>query len=161
MGFKIDIALTPEELDAYLTEQRTVRIATIGPGGLHNVPYYFAWHDGRVFFNTTLGNLAVKNIEADGRASATVDDGDHYDELRGVTLTGRIEHVPRTDPVVEAVEAKISAKYLDGNPVPYAQWKTRQWYALTPEKVMSWDFRKIPEARAKRDAERAAAEGAG
>jgi nitroimidazol reductase NimA-like FMN-containing flavoprotein (pyridoxamine 5'-phosphate oxidase superfamily) len=159
LGFKLDIAMTQEELDSYLSTQRAVRIATMGPNGPHNVPYWFAWHDGCIFFNTTLGNLAVKNIERDGRASATVDDGFAYEELRGVTLNGRIVPVPRSDPRIPEVEAKISAKYLEGNPVPYANWKSRHWFCLVPERVMSWDFARIPAARAKRDAERAAEGG--
>ena len=85
-----------------------MRIATIGPSGPHNVPYWYTWYDGRIWFNTTLGNLAVRNAERDPRASATVDDGEIYEELRGVTINGMIEMVPRTDPQIEGVETALS-----------------------------------------------------
>jgi nitroimidazol reductase NimA-like FMN-containing flavoprotein (pyridoxamine 5'-phosphate oxidase superfamily) len=157
MGFKLDIAMTPQELEEFLGSHRTVRIATIGPSGPHNVPYWYTWYDGCIWFNTTLGNLAVRNAERDPRASATVDDGEVYEELRGATINGRIELVPRTDPRIEGVETTLSNRYLAGNPAPYANWPSRQWFCLKPETVHSWDFRKIPAARAAREAAKAAA----
>jgi nitroimidazol reductase NimA-like FMN-containing flavoprotein (pyridoxamine 5'-phosphate oxidase superfamily) len=161
MGFKLDIAMTPEEIEEFMASHRTVRIATIGPSGPHNVPYWYTWYDGCIWFNTTLGNLAVRNLERDPRASATVDDGDVYEELRGVTINGRIEPVPRTDQRIEGVETTLSNRYLAGNPVPYANWSSRHWYCLRPDRVLSWDFRKIPAARARREAQRAATSGEG
>lgn len=161
MGFKLDIAMTPNEVDEYLDSHRTVRVATVGPSGPHNVPYWYTYFDGCIWFNTTLGNLAVRNAERDPRASATVDDGETYETLRGVTVNGRMELVPRSDPRIEGVEAKLSERYLAGNPPPYAQWKSRQWFCITPDRVLSWDFRKIPAAQERRAAERAAAEGGG
>ena len=40
------IAMTDGELDAFLAEQRTCRVATAGPTGPHVTPLWFAWHAG-------------------------------------------------------------------------------------------------------------------
>ena len=45
--------MTPDELDRFLTEQRTCRVATTGPAGPHATPLWFAWH-GRALWLTSL-----------------------------------------------------------------------------------------------------------
>lgn len=144
---KLDLSLTPEDLHDYLMEQRTVRLATSTPDGRPQVvPLWFVWVDGTLFLNTTLGNLTVRNLEANPAASAVIDDGLSYSELRGVILTGVVERAD-DDPRVEAVKDAWSRKYMGGNPVPYDRWRGRVWLRLVPGQIASWDFRKIPEAK--------------
>ena len=144
-----DLSLTTEELEAFLTQQRTVRLATVdGAGQPQVVPLWFVWLDGTMFLNSTLGNVTVRNVEANPNVSAVVDDGDVYDELRGALLRGPIERA-NADERVGRVKELWSAKYMGGNPVPYDRWRNRVWLRLVPEHISSWDFRKISEARAK------------
>lgn len=151
---RLDLSLEEQELDRFLSSQRTVRVATAGPDGTpHVVPLWFVWLDGSLYMNSTLGNPTVLNMLATGKASAVVDDGVAYDELRGVVLTGRVERAD-DDPRIPEVDRLWSAKYLGGSPTPYGRWKNRLWLRLHPDRVASWDFRKIPEAKARRDAER-------
>lgn len=146
---KLDLSLTPEELDDYLTSQRTVRLATADQEATpHVVPLWFVWHDGAMFMNSTLGNVTVRNLERNPVATAAVDDGDSYDELRGVLLTGPVERTD-DDPRLREVGRRWSVKYLGGNPLPYPRWKGRVWLRMRPERTVSWDFRKIPEAKAR------------
>jgi nitroimidazol reductase NimA-like FMN-containing flavoprotein (pyridoxamine 5'-phosphate oxidase superfamily) len=149
---KLDLALPPEELDRYLRSQRTVRVATVRPGGdPHVVPLWFVWHDRTLYLNSTLGNPTVENMLRTGRAAAVVDDGDAYDVLRGVVLTGRVERAEE-DPRLPEVERDWSEKYMGGRELPYRGWRDRVWLRLAPERISSWDFRRIPEARARRAA---------
>jgi nitroimidazol reductase NimA-like FMN-containing flavoprotein (pyridoxamine 5'-phosphate oxidase superfamily) len=149
---KLDISLTGEERDAYLAEERTARVATADERGEpHVVPLWFVWHDGALFINSTLGNVTVENMVRSARATAVVDDGREYDVLRGVTLHGRIQRAD-DDPRLPEVERRWSEKYMSGQPVPYSRWRDRTWLRLDPDQIASWDFRKIPEAKARRDA---------
>jgi nitroimidazol reductase NimA-like FMN-containing flavoprotein (pyridoxamine 5'-phosphate oxidase superfamily) len=153
---ELDLSLTPNEMEPYLRSQRTVRVATTGESGYpHVVPLWFVWHDRTLFLNSTLGNPTVENALRTGRAAAVVDDGDEYEVLRGVTLTGRVEPA-EGDPRLPRVEREWSEKYLGGRELPYRRWQNRLWLRLVPERVASWDFRKIPEAKARRDRERRA-----
>jgi len=157
---RLDLSLSPNELDGYLGDQRTARLATVGPGGVpHVVPLWFVWVGGALFVNTTRGNRSVRNLENDPRAAATIDDGDAYDELRGVTLSGEMRDA-HDDPRLDEVVAAFGWKYFGGNEPHFAAWRDRFFLKLVPERISSWDFRKIPEARARRDAERARATGA-
>lgn len=146
---ELDISMTAEEIDAFLREQRTVRLATADPEGVpHVVPLWFVWHEGALYLNSTLGNVTVENMLAGGAASGVVDSGEAYDELRGVTITAEVERLGDTAP--EEVERAWSEKYMGGGELPYRRWKNRSWFRLTPRSTASWDFRKIPEARARR-----------
>jgi nitroimidazol reductase NimA-like FMN-containing flavoprotein (pyridoxamine 5'-phosphate oxidase superfamily) len=146
---KLDLSLTPEEIDRYLTEQRTVRLASVSARGRpHVVPLWFVWVDGTMFMNSTLGNVTIRNLRASRTATGSVDDGEIYEELRGVLVHGEVEFAD-DDPRLETVMHRWSEKYMGGNPVPYARWKDRVWLRMAPQEITSWDFRKIPEAKAR------------
>jgi nitroimidazol reductase NimA-like FMN-containing flavoprotein (pyridoxamine 5'-phosphate oxidase superfamily) len=150
---ELDLALSVKELDAYLAERRAARVATVGPDGTpHVVPLWFVWHGGALFLNSTLGNPTVEHMLRTGTAAAVIDDGDEYEELRGVVLRGRVERLGDTAP--PDVERAWSNKYMGGGEVPYRRWRNRTWFRLTPVRTASWDFRKIPAAKARRDAAR-------
>jgi PPOX class probable F420-dependent enzyme len=155
----LDVSLSRDEIDVYLRDQRTVRVATVGADGTpHVIPLWFVWVDGGLYVNTTKGNRSVRNLEHDPRASVTVDDGDGYDELRGVTMAGTMREASE-DPQLDTVVSAFAEKYFGGNAPHFTRWRNRFFLKLVPERVASWDFRKIPEARARRDAARARAEG--
>jgi nitroimidazol reductase NimA-like FMN-containing flavoprotein (pyridoxamine 5'-phosphate oxidase superfamily) len=146
---KLDLSLTDDELHDYLEEQRTVRLATASSDGRpHVIPLWFVWVDETIFLNTTLGNLTVEQFMRNPRVAAVVDDGPSYEELRGVVVHGLIERADEDERLPE-VRRRWSDKYMDGGPVPYDRWRNRVWLRLRPDRVTSWDFRKIPEAKAR------------
>jgi PPOX class probable F420-dependent enzyme len=160
---KLDLSLTDDEVTAYLGTERTIRLATASPDGRPQVvPLWFVWIDRTVFMNSTLGNVSIRNLQANPRATGTVDDGGPYEELRGVVIEGPVEWAT-DDPRLDEVKDAWSRKYMDGGPVPYDRWKGRTWFRLLPERLTSWDFRKIAEAkvRAKAAAEAGATAEAG
>jgi Pyridoxamine 5'-phosphate oxidase len=150
----LDLSLTDRELDEFLSAQRTARVATTGSDGTpHVVPLWFVWQGGALFLNSTLGNPTVENLIRTGQAAAVIDDGQSYDVLRGAVLTGAAGRADG-DPRLPEVERMWSEKYLGGGDLPYRRWRNRVWLRLTPARIASWDFRKIPQARARADASR-------
>jgi nitroimidazol reductase NimA-like FMN-containing flavoprotein (pyridoxamine 5'-phosphate oxidase superfamily) len=149
----LDLSLSDSELQSFLGEQRTVRLATCGPDGLpHVVPLWYVWFDSTLFMNSTLGNVTIRNLHAHPRVAGIVDDGESYEELRGVLLHGMVEPAD-DDPRIQTVSDRWSRKYMGGGALPYARWKNRVWLRMAPDRVKSWDFRKIPEAKARARAE--------
>jgi nitroimidazol reductase NimA-like FMN-containing flavoprotein (pyridoxamine 5'-phosphate oxidase superfamily) len=141
------IAMSDDERDAFLATERTVRVATNGTHGPHATPLWFHW-DGSALWLTSLTRAQRwKDLEADPRIGAVVDAGESYDQLRGVEIRGRVEpvgEIPRTGephPELEAVEQAFADKYSGGHVVRDGR---HAWLKLVPEKISSWDFRKIP-----------------
>jgi nitroimidazol reductase NimA-like FMN-containing flavoprotein (pyridoxamine 5'-phosphate oxidase superfamily) len=146
----LDLSLSPSELDDFLRTRRTIRVATVdGTGEPQVVPLWFLWFEGGLYLNSTRGNVTVANaLTPAARVAAVIDDGETYEELRGVLVRGTI-HEAGDDPRLFEVDAAWSDKYLGGNPTPYSRWRDRVWLRLTPDHMSSWDFRKIPEAKAR------------
>ncbi|HXV94357.1 MAG TPA: pyridoxamine 5'-phosphate oxidase family protein [Pseudonocardia sp.] len=140
------IAMTGEEVDAFLTEQRTCRVATVGTNGPHATPLWFVWHGGALWLTSLSRSQRWTDLQRDPRIAAVVDTGEEYGELRGVELRGRVEvvgEVPRTGepvPELEGPEQAFADKYTGGTVVHDGR---HGWLRMVPEKITSWDFRKI------------------
>jgi hypothetical protein len=139
--------MTPDELDSFLQVERVCRVATVGvSGGPHTSALWFAWDGAAMWLNTIVKSQRWTNLERDPRVSALVDAGEGYFELRGVELIGTVTTVgeaPRTatpNDDLERPEQLFGAKYNDGSFTPDGR---HAWLRLVPEKIVSWDFRKL------------------
>jgi hypothetical protein len=144
------IAMTPDEVDAFLAEQRTCRIATVGVDGPHATPLWFVWHGGALWLYSLVRSQRWTDLTRDPRVAALVDTGHDYGELRGVELRGRVTVVgetPRTgEPLAELDEPErlFARKYFDLDEP--AHDGRHGWLRLDPDRIVSWDFRKIAAA---------------
>ncbi|MEJ3651733.1 pyridoxamine 5'-phosphate oxidase family protein [Actinomycetes bacterium KLBMP 9759] len=141
------IAMSPDEVDAFLAEQRTCRVATVGRGGPHATPLWYVWHGGALWLTSLSRSQRWADLQRDPRIAVVVDAGEEYLQLRGVELRGAVEvvgEVPRTGepcPELEGPEQAFADRY-SGGVVGYDG--RHAWLRLVPEKITSWDFRKLP-----------------
>ena len=146
------IAMTPDELDAFLGAERTCRVATTGRDGQpHVAPLWFVWDGASLWLHSLTRSQRWTDLERDPRVAVVVDAGTEYWELRGVELTGRAEvvgDVPRgADPVPELVEPeRLFARKYAGTDA-FTSDGRHGWLRVRPEKTVSWDFRKNPALR--------------
>jgi nitroimidazol reductase NimA-like FMN-containing flavoprotein (pyridoxamine 5'-phosphate oxidase superfamily) len=143
------IALTEPEIDAFLSSARTCRVATVSHSGPHVSPLWFLWHGGALWLYSIVSSQRFTDLRADPRVAVVIDDGHDFTELRGVELTGEAEvvgEVPRTGdddvPELVDVEAAYARKYQDREQLSYDE--RHAWVRITPAKLVSWDFRKMP-----------------
>src|SRR4051794_31051173 len=103
------IMMTPGELDAFLAEQRTCRVATVGGDGTPHVgALWFTWDGSALWLYSITRSKRWAQVRRDPRIAVVVDDGHEYGELRGVELSGRAECVgeaPRTGEACAELDA--------------------------------------------------------
>ncbi|MGV9887861.1 pyridoxamine 5'-phosphate oxidase family protein [Streptomyces sp. NPDC003395] len=142
------IMMTPGELDAFLAEQRTCRVATVSADGAPHVSaLWFLWDGTALWLYSVVHSRRWADLRRDPRVAIAVDTGEDYGELRGVELSGAVEvvgEVPRTGELcaeLDAVETRFARKYFGLDMLPHDG--RHAWLRLTPDKVVSWDFRKL------------------
>lgn len=142
------IAMTAAEVDEFLAAERTCRVATSSKDGRpHVAPLWFVWDSGALWLSSVVRSQRWTDLMRDPRVAVVVDAGVGYTELRGVELSGAVVpvgDVPRSaapDPVLDQVEQLFADKYTDG--VKFPPDGRHAWLRLTPEKLVSWDFRKL------------------
>jgi Pyridoxamine 5'-phosphate oxidase len=142
------IAMTTEERDAFLAEERTCRVATIGPDGPHATPLWFGWDGSALWLYSIVKSQRWTDLVGDPRIGVVVDAGVEYLDLRGVEITGTAEiigDVPRTggpDDALIAIETVFARKYMGGQDEMVHDGR-HGWLRVTPTKIASWDFRKL------------------
>jgi PPOX class probable F420-dependent enzyme len=144
------IRFSPEELGAFLDEQRTVTCATIGRDGRpHLMPLWYVVRDGELWAWTYAKSQKVRNLERDPRCTLQVEAGrDRYDQLRGVML--RAEAVLHRDlETVTAVGVELAQRYgggeVAGDALAAVERQAAKRVALEfrERARVSWDHRKL------------------
>ena len=141
------IAMTPDELNEYLTVERTCRVATISHDGPHIAPLWFVWDGSSMWLTSIVKSQRWTDLMRDPRIAIVVDGGYEYNELVGVEIKGRVEvvgEVPRTgEPNTElTMPEKIFAKKYAGMDEMHHDGR-HAWVRIVADKITSWDFRKI------------------
>jgi PPOX class probable F420-dependent enzyme len=145
---RAQVVMGDAEVDAFLTQQRSATVATIGPNGaVHLVGMWYAWLDGQVWIETKAKSQKVVNLRRDPRMSFLVEAGQTYDQLRGVALegTGVIIEDPGTvwDVCVNVFE-RYNAPYTEElRPFVEVMAKNRVVVRLDADRARSWDHRKL------------------
>ena len=149
MSRRAEIAMSPAELQAFLDEERTLTCASIGPDGRpHLMPLWYV-REGDVIACWTYGSSQkVKNLERDQRMTCLIEDGDRYDQLRGVELVGRGTIVDDKD-ALRTIARSLFERYETGfgpdQGDEYIEFMVAKRVAVRVDfdDAVSWDHRKI------------------
>jgi len=151
------------EVDAFLAHARTATCATIGPRGWpHLAPLWYVLRAAgggepgpRIWAWTYAKSQKVVNLERDPRATIQVEDGERYEELRGVVLDCDVR-LHRDTEVVADVGGELMRRYsvapgeeppLDLAPEAQAavdaQASKRVALEFVERRRTSWDHRRL------------------
>jgi PPOX class probable F420-dependent enzyme len=144
------IALSPEEQRRYLEESDTIILSTLDRHGYpHAVAMWYAVEpDGAVVMTTFAKSQKAVNLRRDPRCSLLVESGRTYEELKGLLIRGRAELDGDVEHVLDVL-GRVHVKY--GMPgtgdtlreALRAQARKRVAVRIRPERVSSWDHRKL------------------
>ncbi len=141
--------MSPEERDAFLGEERTCRVGTVGVDGPHVTALWFVWDGASIWLNSIVKSQRWTDLQRDPRVTVLVDTGEGFGELRGVEIKGRavpVGEVPRAGGANEelaAPECAFGEKYAAG---AFVHDGRHAWLRVVPDKIVSWDFRKMGRA---------------
>ena len=144
------ITMTPEEVEAYLTDQKVLNVATIGPSGHpHVVAMWYVLLDGKPAFWTFAKSQKVVNLRRDPKITGLVESGETYDQLRGVELVGSARLIEDYDEIL-ALGTAVGVKYngpaaASEAALPFLEGQARKrvGVVIDVERTVSWDHTKL------------------
>ena len=149
MSRRGQITMTDDEARAFLEAGRDLQVASINADGTpHLVTMWYVVRDGEVAFWTYGKSQKIVNLRRDPRLAVLVATGDRYEELRGVSISGRAELLDDRDEVIGYGE-DIYERYwgpIDNDVVREGvrtMGAKRVVVVVKPETVVSWDHSKL------------------
>jgi PPOX class probable F420-dependent enzyme len=140
------IKMSDAEAAEFLDAQRVVVVATNGPRGWpHLMPLWYVVRDGEIWAWTYAKAQKTRNLERDSRATLQIEDGEQYQELRGVMIEA-VTTIHRDLEAVAEVGAEIFSRYGGGegfSEAVRAQAAKRVALQFSAERIASWDHRKL------------------
>jgi PPOX class probable F420-dependent enzyme len=152
MSRRDQIQMSDDEIRDFVRASKTIIINSIERGGYpHPMPMWFAMDDdGAIRMTTFRKSQKVKNIERDPRVSLLVEDGEEYAQLRGVVFYGKAEIL---DDIAAVTQTLLAIGGQEMPKDPEARKTLEEGMARTaskrvcilirPERVVSWDHRKL------------------
>ncbi len=142
------IKMSPKEIEAFLAERRPMTMCTINhDGSIHAVAMWYGFVDGAVAIETKEKSQKACNLRRDPRMTCLFEDGDAYEELRGVELVGMAEPVEAADKIwqlgVNLFERYYGSYTEELEPFVQTMLHKRIVVRLNVVRTVSWDHRKL------------------
>lgn len=148
MSRRDQVRMTDDEVEAFLHGRHTMNVATYNHDGtIHLVAMWYGFVDGETAFWTYRSSQKIKNLERNPSITCLVEDGDVYEELRGVELVGRGEVITAPEETM-AVGESVFERYqgaVTDEVRPFVAKAGEKRYAVRihVDRVVSWDHRKL------------------
>lgn len=145
-----EIVMSDDEIASFLEQSRIATMATIGPSGLpHLVAMWYGLLDGKIYFETKAKSQKAVNLRRDPRIVCSLEAGDSYDQLRGVSIEGTAVLIEDTaSDEYWAAGISVFERYQgefteEMRPFVEVMMNKRVVVKVEPTRVRSWDHRKL------------------
>ena len=143
------IRMTDADVLTFIEERKSLQVATLNKdGSVHLTTLWFALVDGDIVFETFTKSQKIVNLRRDVRITVLLEDGTEYNELRGVSISGRAvlyDDPERVHPLALAVmrrnQPEIPEDALDKVAKMMASKRTA--VVVKAERSVSWDHGKL------------------
>ena len=142
------VVMTDAEVDEFLEGRHSMTMSTIsGDGSIHSVAMWYGFLEGAVAIESKAKAQKVVNLRRNPTMTMLVEDGETYEELRGVSLMGKGEIVEEPDRIWElgvSVFSRYNAPYTEEmKPFVELMLNKRVVVKMNVERIISWDHRKL------------------
>jgi len=147
------IRMSDEEISVFLKECKSLNVATLDKEGApHLTTLWFAVKDGNFMFETYGSSQKIVNLRRDPRIAVICEKGTTYAELRGVSVKGKAEIIDGGAELEEAMRFIVQHNHphLQGDELKErvtAMKQKRVVVVVHPDKIISWDHRKLAAAK--------------
>jgi len=138
------LAMSPEEMEDFLSESNIARIATVKPDiSPHVTPVWYVWEKNQLLIMIGKGSVKESNIRQNNKVAVTIDSNTAPN--KGVIIKG----TAKIEELTEGIERRICQRYLKTeNLDQYIEYAHENYPSvlirIRPEKINSWDYSKIP-----------------
>lgn len=145
---RAQVSMSDAEVRDFVRSSRTMTVASLGPTGHpHLVAMWFGFVDDAICFETKAKSQKVQNLRRDPRVSVLVEDGEVYEQLRGVCLEGTADVIDDPD-FLWRVGVSVFERYMgpyseDKRPIVEFMLTKRVAVRVNVERTRSWDHRKL------------------
>lgn len=138
-----DIEMDRGEMAAFLGRNRKLQLATLSPtGSPHLATLWYGLKGDSIVCWTYRKSQKARNLGRDARVAAVIEEGESYDELRGVSITGWAELLLDRQAVIEiALAVSRDPEHARGR--IEAQADKRVGIVIHPDHIASWDHAKL------------------
>jgi PPOX class probable F420-dependent enzyme len=143
------IKMSDEEIAAFLDSSKSLNVATLDrEGAPHLTTLWFARSGQNILFETYGTSQKVVNLRRDPRIAVLCEQGETYDELRGVSIQGKAEIVDSGPRLEQLMSLIIDRSFPGQSQEKLAKHvsdmiRKRIVVVVHPHKYMSWDHRKL------------------
>ncbi|MCU1641056.1 MAG: class F420-dependent oxidoreductase [Nocardia sp.] len=141
--------MSDQEIAEFLQRSRIATLATLGPAGTpHLTAMWYGLINGEIWFETKAKSQKAVNLRRDPRVTVLVEAGDTYDQLRGLSIEGRAEIIEADPDALLQVGISVWERYTgpyseEMKPFVDQMLNKRIAIRIVPERVRSWDHRKL------------------
>jgi PPOX class probable F420-dependent enzyme len=143
------VTMTDKEMWDFIATQKSIQVCTLNKDGTpHLTVMWFAIRDKTIILETFTKSQKIMNLRRNPNMAVLLEDGSEYNELRGVSINCKAELI-EDYATVHALHVDVVVRNQPGVTPEQAEEFTREMskkktvIVVKPEKVMSWDHRKL------------------
>ncbi|MQA60535.1 MAG: pyridoxamine 5'-phosphate oxidase [Actinophytocola sp.] len=158
MSRRDEIRMTDDEVHGFLAGQQVINVATMGPNGRpHLAPLWYVPRrtdsGGAALETWTYGSSQkIANLRRLAEATVLIEDGEAYEQLRGVSMECDVEIVDDPDRTLQMGTDLLHRYTFEDETIEVPpelvdflrkQATKRVGLRFVPTKIVSWDHRKL------------------
>jgi len=143
------VSMTEQEMWDFIATQKSIQVCTLNKDGTpHLTVMWFAIKNKTIVLETFTKSQKIMNLKRNPNMAVLLEDGSEYNDLRGVSINCKAELVDDYA-TVHALHVDVVVRNQPGVTSQQAEEFTREMskkktvIIVKPEKVMSWDHRKL------------------
>lgn len=145
----MSIVMSSQEIDDFLSDGHTARIATVKPDNSpHVTPVWYLWENKQLLMTIPKDSVKARNIGQNNKVAVTIDTDKA--PIKAVIIEGIAKIEKLGDEIERKIDRRMAAKYVKTEYLDeYMKWAGAQgieyiYIKIFPEKIVSWDSSKDP-----------------